>query len=571
MTEDDAGPQEKTGFRVAAAELVLAAVLLAILSLYAARFVASEHTLYRADQLAYWTYSSRLAEHLRDDPWSAVQSVAWSVAHADLNLLPAVPIATAMLLVGDSRTAYILSVINLYGLAVVIALLVAVRRLVPNGPTPRSMAVPVAAAGALLLLPTLWRPVFIGYLGLGGVALGIVILAVYLHGEGADQGWKPLLLLGFLIALLALFRRWYALWSMAFCVVVAVDVGWRVVRDRSFDRRSILAAARTPLIVALTAIATLVVLAGPVTVQRVAPEYGEEFAAYARHGTLGGRLSEVVGEFGLLPLALVVAAAFLLGRRPRMRRVAVLLPLHMVVTWAFMVRLQDHSPHHWYLYLAAALLLLSSALVTEIGAIPRRLPRIGAAAAVVVVGLVVSAGVYLPTFQPVADAATPLVSRNRVRPQQRGDLDEVSRLLQYLDDRTAHRPGYIYVLGNTRTLSEQTLAFANRSLGTDFRSTALFLQTSHLDLRDGFPRGLLEAAYVLVPQPAQVIVIPTDSFIAGANIAKAFHRLPEEFLLERGVRVLVFERHRPNHPSEVAELSELLHRAYPDRPDIYGP
>jgi hypothetical protein len=201
-----------------------------------------------------------------------------------------------------------------------------------------------------------------------------------------------------------------------------------------------------------------------------------------------------------------------------------------------------------------------------------------AVAAIVVAGLVVSTAVFLPAFAPLADASGPLLPRNRVRPNQRADLAEVQRLLSFLDDRTEGRPAPIYVIGCSGTLSDQTLAFANRSLGTDYRAVGEILSSASIDRQDGFPRGLLQAVYVVVPQPAQinmrpedqqVVLLPTQSFADGTDIARAFRRLPEEFLFEHGVRVWVFERARPHLASEVGEFSELLRERYPDRPDIY--
>jgi hypothetical protein len=124
------------------------------------------------------------------------------------------------------------------------------------------------------------------------------------------------------------------------------------------------------------------------------------------------------------------------------------------------------------------------------------------------------------------------------------------------------------------------LAFANLSLGTDFSSPRLILSSAHVDLRDGFPDMLLEASYVVVPDPVQwemraedhqVVIIPTASFHERRNIALAFERLPESFLLRDGVEVAVFRRTRPVTSGEVEELSALLREKYPDRPAIYLP
>jgi len=85
---------------------------------------------------------------------------------------------------------------------------------------------------------------------------------------------------------------------------------------------------------------------------------------------------------------------------------------------------------------------------------------------------------------------------------------------------------------------------------------------------------------VLVGEPLQVhlraeeqrvVTEPAESFLEGTDIAGAFRRLPEEFVLQGGVRVHIFVRQRPNTMQEIEALSERLRAAYPDRPEIYAP
>jgi hypothetical protein len=551
-----------------------------VLVLFAVSFVAAEHTLYHADQVAYWEFSSGLAANLRTEPWSAIQQIAWSVAHADLNLVPAVPIAVAMLAVGDSRTAYVAGVMSIYGLAVVVMLLVAVRWGWPDGFRPAVWAVVAGTVTGLLLFPALWRPVLIGYLGLGGVALGLAIFTLYFRADPPSVRWQQLVLIGFLISMVALFRRWYGFWALAFCVIVLLDGVWRVWRRRPSDRSQLWQVVRTPLIVGASAAVTLLALATPLVVHRLTPGYAQEFAAYARSTGAAGQITELIREFGLIPLGVIAAAAGSLAWDRSMRRTGTLVSLQMAMTYLLMVRLQGHGPHHWYLYLGGALFLVGLAVVRTLSSLDTVRARATAVIGLVGIGLIVTGSVYAECLRPLADLMGPLVPRHRVRPLQRQDLAEVHRLLGFLDEQVARREGYIYVLGSTGTLSDQSLAFANRSLGTGYRSPASILQSAHVDRRDGFPRMLLEATYVVVPDPPQndmnparqrVVMIPTRSFVEGRNIARAFRRLPVEFLLERDVRVWVFERERGITGDEVAELSALLRAAYPDRPNIWGP
>lgn len=560
--------------------LVLSLAMLLPLTLYTMRFVSSERTLYRADQLAYWTYSTGLAAGLKSHPLAAMVNIADSVANSELNLLPAVPIAMSMTVLGPSRLAYLVSVVNIYGLAVMLALVMALVTIRQKSSRPPPAAVFVGAASAILLLPGLWQPVFLGYLGLGGVALCIVVFALYLRRDAADLSLLDMVLIGFLIAVVAIFRRWYAFWSVALCAVILLESAAAAWHGRAQGRRRVVEALRPAAIIGLSSVVTMAVLAAPVAMRRLSGGYSEEFVGFASGSGIIGTFRAVVSEYGLITMAVAAAALVGLARRQSTRRIAAVIGLHLILTFVMMASLQAHDPQHWYLYAAGLLVLVGSWIVRLLGGVPRARKRILAGASVVAIGLLTSAAVLLPIAAPVADALGPLLPGLRVRPAVRQDLDEVVRLMTELDEATTRRPGYIYVLGCTSVLSEQSLAFANRSLATEFSSPRWILQTAHVDRRDGFPDMLLESDYVVVPDPPQinlrpseqqVVIVPTGSFLEGRDIANAYRRMPGEYVLDGGVRVAVFERVRPISGDEIAGLSARLRERYPDRPDIYAP
>ena len=574
---DLGGVRRSTRFWVGT--VVLGIALVAALDVYAVRFAAAERTLYHADQLAYWSFSRGLAAAIVDAPLSAVAAIADSVAHAELNLLPAAPVSAAMVVLGPSRAAYLVSIFSIYGLAVVLTLcaaLMAVRdRRQPQPPAP----VLVGAAAAMLMLPSLWQPVFIGYLGLGGVALGLLILALYLRRQAGELTLKELLLIGFLVALLALFRRWYGIWSVGFCLVVAAESTWLAWRNRRLGRPAILAALRPAAAIGAGALATLLVLAAPLVLGRLGGGYTEEFAAYGVGG-LGERLVAVVAEYGVVLLGIAAIAGFGLARRPAFRRVAGVICLQLAVVFVAMVGLQAHDPQHWYLYSAGLLVLVGTWIAVTLQSLAGDRRRRIVAGLLVGLGLLTTAAVFLPAAGPAADRFGPLVPRLRVRPKVRTDLEQIGQLLGRLDAEMRRRPGYIYVLGSSPRFSDQVLAFANLSLGTDHPSTAAILSSAHVDRRDGFPRLILEADYVVVGDPVQVhlgreqqqvVVVPAESFLEGRDIAGAFHRLPGQYDLEGGVEVSIFERVRRIRTDELDALSDRLRESYPDRPDIYEP
>jgi hypothetical protein len=563
-----------------AGAVLLAVVLLTVLIPYTVRFVRAERTLYHADQVAYWSLASGVADSLRSQPWSAATAVSASVATDDVSLLPAAPIAPVMAVLGDSRLAYLLAVLLVYGVAVAIALVGAIAVIDPDSVCAPWWAVATAAAVALILLPGLWRPVFLGYLDLGGVAVCLVILAVYLRGSEPPVRLAELALIGLLVALLALFRRWYTVWSLAFVGVVTIEAAVGCWRRRTLGWRRSLSPLRAPVTVGLVAAGTLAALAWSVMAMRLDSGYADRFASYGRSDSVLSHLESAVDEYGLVTLLLALAGAVWLSLRRPTRGVGVVIGLQLSITWLIMTRVQHHGHQHWYLYGAGIALLLGLPAVRLIAGSRspgRATVALGSTAAL---GLLLWLAMYAPWAEPAAAVLEPWVSARRVRPLERSDLSEVTRLLHDLDRRVARDPGYVYVLASSEVVSDQVLAFANRSLGAEFSSLRWILQSAHVDLRDGFPALLLDADWVVTARPVQthldpnlqqVIVIPAECFVEHRGIARAFERSPGSFELEGGVVVELFRRVRPIAPEDVADLSDRLRARYPDRPRVYQP
>ncbi len=550
-------------------DFVLIGGVLLVVNLWAAWFVGQERWLYRSDEVSYWSPSIGLAHTLARDPWSALVNLSVSVAHNTLNLLPAFPIGIVLLAAGDSRVAYVLAVVNVYGAAVLLAFMIAARRLGAGPPLGIGWS-RAAIVATLLLAASLWQPVVLGYLDLGGVAIAFVILALYFGREPAELSTFECLLIGFLVSMLFLFRRWFGFWSVAFYSVVALEAlveatrrGWKTLR--------------VPLVIGAAAAGTLSAVALPVVLEILATDYGDKFSAFKAHEGIAAELSAPVARFGLLLVAAagVGALSLLVGRRAS-RRLALFLVAQIALIFLLMRRIQDPDIHHFYLYFPGIMLLVVVAIQQALArqaSVRRRLAFLGA---LFVSGTVVS----LAVFSPPSAAGLRELTPSPVRPKVRSDVPEVLRLLGWLDDRLRERPGYIYVFSSGGSMSDQTLAFANLSVGTHYRSPAFVLQSSQIDRRDGFPCMLLKADYVVLPWPiqppsrredVQVILVPAESVATRRDIGQAFRQLPEAFSLENDQKVLVYERVRELLPSEVNGLSEGLRRAYPARPDIYTP
>ncbi len=556
----------------------LAAPILALVVVAGAvaiRHVAAERTLYEADHVAYWSLTRSLAESLGRSAWGAAVEISASV-NRELNLLPSVPLAPAVGLGGGTRTAYLLSVIVIYALPALLLLAVVVGRLADEPRTGRLAGWGVAAA--VLLLPAWWQPVALGYLDVGGVAIAALVLLAWLAAAGRRRSLVRWLAMGFLLALLAIFRRWWAFWSVAWCAVIALEALWLLLTLRPWTWRAAARVLRGPSVAAAAAAATLLAIAPGRVGAILGTDWADYLVAYKRHAGIGGELAEAVGRWGLLPLALLAlsVAAGLASRRTR--RPVAMLSVQAGLIFAFFRRWQDPSPQHWYLYLPALVVLLGLLLARTAAALRRPAARAAWIAVVTLCGVAVSATVL--SDQPREGLWGRLAPGIRIRPAVRHDLDEVRRLLTHLDQRLAVAPGWVYVLAVGGPLTDTGLGFANLSLGTEFASPGFVLSSAHVDRRDGFPDNLLRARYIVLPEPVQapqppvharVAAEPARCLLEGEGIGRAFRRGREVFLFDGGVRASVWDLARPLTADDNAALSARLRVYYPDRPDIWEP
>ena len=546
------------------AALGVAVLAVAAVNAWLATTVSREETLYQADHVAHWAMSVDLARRLQADPLAALGAVASSFDRP-LNLLPVLPVATVLTVAGESRVAYVLTVANLYALPSLMILVLLVRRACAD--TSWLTAAGSALLASLLLLPALWQPVLLGYVGVGGIGLALLAWLLYVVPERAPS-MPVLVATGVLLALLLLLRRWWGFWTVAFCLLVLVDGLLRMGARRHEGWRRAAVAFWPPVAVAGVVAGTLLLVAAPRIVTVLTTDYADRFAAYKHVTGLPAELGLFVDRFGLVVLAAATGAAAILGLQSRLRRLAVLAVAQGVVVLLAMRRIQDPSPQHWYLYLPTLLVLLAVGIAWLVRG-RRRLAALGIAACA---GALVTAAALIPL------QSAPWTPEARIQPMVRDDIAEVRRLLETLDELQDRRPGWIYVLDPAGVLPDTALGYAGLSLGTELPVSARILGGAHVDRRDGFPYGIIAASYVVLTVPRHgiapashslVVTVPSQQLLDGTGIGAAFRRLPVEVELERGARGLLYERVRSHTPEEVASLDAPLRRAYPDRPELH--
>ncbi|MEG3147983.1 hypothetical protein U1839_25315 [Sphingomonas sp. RT2P30] len=104
----------------------------------------------------------------------------------------------------------------------------------------------------------------------------------------------------------------------------------------------------------------------------------------------------------------------------------------------------------------------------------------------------------------------------------------------------ALKPDQVYVAASSQLINSSILAMGCRDMQPEL--CPHIAVTQDIDRRDGFPRGMLDADYVVLATPTQYHVRPEDQRVvgvvardirAGRGLGLFFVRLPGTFALER--------------------------------------
>ncbi len=558
----------------------VAALTLAWIAVAVWHFVAHERTAHYWDYAGYWLTCSAYAETLARSPAAAWWQLFDSFGASDYTLLPALPPSLVMAVAGDGRLAYELAVGTLYGGAVALAAVLAVASVARRFGLVVGPVAAAGVAGLAVTCPVIWDPTFRGYLDLGGVALALAVLAVYLSRPADQLRWQHVLAVGAVLAALMLFRRWYSFWVVAFLVVALAEATLVTVgRSRAAGRFAFrLGDWRAGVVAAGIAFVLFAAFAWPTLRRVAATDYADLYAGYRSPADIWERLDSLMREIGYgYAVAYVVAAAVVVAR-PGGRRAGLFATAMLPVVLAHFYRVQDMGPHH-RLLLAPSYLLVGGLALVHLLRAPRavRVVGLGVVGALAVTGFALN---FLPDLGPTRAGLEPWVTRQTTYPEVRDDIGELLALADDAERACAERDATFVVLASSVTLNQTHVVTVRQSLGLPRPAVSRQLILSEVDKVSGFPDTFFDCAVVVAADPPQLHLRAKEQVIvqtlarqvwAGEGLGAAFERLPQVYVLKDGVRAQIFVRRRAFTAREVDDFCRVLRDAHPAKPIVSTP
>ncbi|MEG3845549.1 hypothetical protein QT971_00930 [Microcoleus sp. herbarium19] len=562
--------------------LVLATVVLTSI------YVSSERTFYWWDYAGYNTATVNTANLFRDSTEKAIREVVASLSK-EKNLLISLPLVPFILLFGESRLTYILGVSLIYVLPFRLLLGAISAKLIPVYPRLVFWSTVLLS----LLIPMSWIPTLRGYLDTGGGVFVSLAILVYLQDVKLKSWWR-IPLIGFFLAAAVLFRRHFAYSAIAFLAAAALqafiefiilirrsDTALLSAKDQDtalpFPYRYLFESGVKLGLIAATSLSVLMLVAGDFTRSAVTVDYRNLYAAwslsvndilirYASFYGLGTWLLVAIGfSAGILTGLLVSEAAIFIS----------LFGILSLVEWLLVLR---YGYLHYTIHVTPIALLGLSAFFWTTWLTLRGKIRY------LIIGV---AGLYL-----VVNAAAGLIpvkfdlSRlfaGNFPPLVRSDYGEVVKLVEFLR-KIAPNEEPIYIAGASNSFNANILRQANRKLNPPEGWWKLnAIGRPQIDSRDTYPLPeLLMSQYAVVAVPFQqvllgdeqvlrsgeqdVVKVVYDAFTQNWEISRDFQQLPEQFQLENGVTVRVYQRIRPTSIPTAVKTLDAMQTQIGDKP-----
>ena len=473
------------------------------------------------------------------------------------------PLALFELVFGSGRLQFVLALLYIYLTAFLFSLAALVSLAMPD---KRQAFWSTVFAG--LAIPVVWAPSLRGYPDMAPAAA--LALAAYLYLQAKNR--RRLITVGILCALAPLLRRHFAYGAIALAMVILVD-----------QLRAPLKAAekiKNLFAMAFSAILFMVAFGSLFIVNVLSCDYSALYKSFAVP------FVEALGYFGSTYGAVLFATASggaiwaCLDNDSNKRNLYFILAFSVFTMVVWMVTQRQLGAHYtlyfdWFVICGNALLVYRLIQNARAKAVFRP------ALAGLVIFFVVNFALAYSSRAPMQSTRPGMLSKPlregtpvsylfsaNYAPYLRGDKEQVialARTLRALSDN--NKDCLVLINAQSDLLDVDIVRNAERAACGDSRIA--MSEVPATDSRDSYPlEVLLHSRFVVTTEPDQtllsadrqkIILCVNRCFAENWPLAKAFKKLPQQFVLDGGVKASIYERTRPTLPLEAAQTLDQMH------------
>ncbi len=503
-------------------------------------YVLLSRTVYFWDDATYW----EIGRMLKEQPFGIglIKDVYNSIGTMDYNYFLALPVALWMKIFGITRVSYISSVIIFYVIPTEILLYFIAKRI--------SKAPKFAYILVLAMIPAWIYIAVIGFIDVFGVFLGLLCYYLYFTDILKSRQSVKSIIIGILLVLIMISRRYFAFFSVSFITMMAIDA--------ILIKKNI----RQLIITAITTVAVLLIFFYPFFVNILIKDYGTMYSSYKY--SFYTDLKLITRYFGTVFLIFIIGTVpYTVVKQKEIRSALAL--LQMLVCAVMFISTQTHGQQHLLLYMPALMFMV----IFAVNSVTKH-------STLIVICIVALCNIISPMLNRVQPqniqeikflSAFPSYS---VKPEKRDDINEILAIRRGLDSKITEGEK-CGVLASSFVLNSSILINIMPSLNmNDTRTDGYIVGLPEVDSRDYWRLDEIYGCdYILLASPAQthlasgeqtIVTEGVNSFVNSTDFAQAFTVMTEFKYKIGDVNVMLYKRVRDVTNTEKTEFNLKLYK-----------
>ena len=555
-------------------QLAIFAVL-AIVSLFAVIHISSKNSgIYAWDSGGYWVWSYQHTDKLFSAPNDAMQDLGESIIQSDYNLILPTVISLPMKIFGNTFLRFACINYILFFVPAMFVLLCLFMKI-----SDKSKNQNRAFLVSILSLASLSVPLICILQGYIDVAILIPITLIF----AITLSYNPLksvrgqigkgLMIGTLLAVTFLFRRYAAFFVVGYAITMVVYCVYMLIINRK-DKK-IKDMVRSVFLNALCVIIPpAIILLGFFSglIFRILGEnYAELYSAYS--DTFTNKVLGVILHFGIIIILLAVIGAVVSFVKKKNQKIAFFALFSFITIAILFFRVQRMDGHHIYTITPQILILLFLSL-SYLFSIKKKLIIKVLCVILLAIGSLSCLSSHVFKLTKPVSAAFQLHYENVLH---RDDIETIHTLRDYLNGIKRDNK-MIYVLSSSVYFNSDTLMVMERPAKDN--AVDGLVKSHDVDLRDGFPANVFFDSNIIVTtnpvgthllEGSQQVITYLAEQIQDSNsyIGMHYTKDPLEFQIINGYTVYIYYLTSDYTAEDYDKLRDYYDNLYPEQKEIF--
>ena len=522
----------------------------------------------------FWKRSLEFNQMLDRSITEAMDNLLYSIRYTEYSFVPALLSSFATKLVGNSFPRFIIAMYNSFLLPANLLLYIMSLMIIEKD-EHHSVLKKILCGILISGFGGNYYSMVFGYTGSAGLPFITAVLLLVYAGGLENFKWRNNIMIGLIMILLLVIRRWFAYWIVGF--YIAYCIAYLVREGKSLTRNKFMTQFANMMVCGLIPLSILLICFMPLFKTIVTYNYAEAYSV-AKMGGAGFIIGWFIEYYGWFIVALFVTGLVLGLKNRKMRMITVMAVLQTVIAIVLFNRVQSFGSHHYYI-INVPVLIVALIGMTEIVSYLKK--------QIVIAVIVIFSLLTTANFSKTVVFGNDMIGNpvygvlNRILPAPfpdlriRNDLDKIRSMAKFLDE-VPQEYEYVYTLSSSVLFNDDFLM--NAFLPDKLYGVNNLLVASAYDYRDGIPADFFFYKYIVVADPIQInfgeelqrCVSVLAEFMLDETRSGPYYRVIREEKIDYGITIKIFERIDTVPNSVRQTIIDEYKKYYSDRPEMYA-